>query len=366
MGTARAFRIGRRQGALPRLMLVLAGILGGILGSGQRMVGQSCITQAKMTPAQRTEAGSAAYRLAQSVLAGDSKAVQDATIPAYASEFAQTGYLIRTTAGSLAGDSLAVSQLYFLDASNRTANETGDADFSCPLAGTAAETDFAIGGLPPGHYAFAMVEASGPSPWLLSFLLQSDPSGWKMAGFYPHRRDAAGHNGVWYWSAARADAKAGKPWLAWLLYGEADQLLRPANFVSTTNLDRLRSETRSAAPPALSGGLNAETPLALAGPKGAEFRITGLSSEASEDGKQLNLVVHLKADAPGGSPSGSSNGSPGDSNAETARNLAAASALLAAHPELRPGFDNLWVIAEAPGANPFVTERPMGEFAAAK
>ena len=178
----------------------------------------------------------------------------------------------------------------------------------------------------------------------------------------PHRRDAAGHNGVWYWSAARADAKAGKPWLAWLLYGEADQLLRPANFVSTTNLDRLRSETRSVVPPALAGGLNAGTPLAIAGPNGAEFRITGLSSEASADGKQLNLIVHLKADA----SSGSSSGSQGDASAETARNLAAAGTLLSAHPELRPGFDNLWVIAEAPGANPFVTERPMGDFAASK
>ena len=322
-----------------------------MLGQAQA---QSCLTQAKMTPSQRAEVGAAAYRLASAVLSGDSSAVQAGTIAPYATNFAQTAYLIRSTSAQLAGDTLAVSQLYLLDASARTANDSSEAEFNCPLAGTAAETDFAIAGLPPGRYAFAMVEATGPNPWLLSFLLQSEAGGWKMAGFYPHRREAAGHNGVWYWSAARADAKDGKQWLAWVLYGEADQLLRPANFVSTTNLDRLRSETRASAPPTLSAGLSGATPLALAGPNGAEFRITGLSSEASEDGRQLNLIVHLRAE------------SRADSNAETARNLAAATALLAAHPELRPGFNNIWVVSEAPGVDPFVTERPMGEIGASK
>ena len=316
--------------------------------------GQGCTTQAQMTPAQRAEVGAVAYRLAEAVLSGDSKTVQEATIAQYATNFAPTGYLIRTTSAELTGDTLAVSQLYFLDGSDRKPNDSSDADFSCPLAGTAAETDFSIAGLPAGHYAFAMVEATGPTPWLLSFLLQSDPGGWKMAGFYPHRRGVAGHNGVWYWNAARADAKDGKPWLAWVLYGEADQLLRPANFVSSTNLDRLRSEMRAAAPPALSAGLSAATPLVLAGANGANFRITGLSSESSEDGKQLNLIVHLQTEAQT------------DSNVETAHNLAAGSVLLTAHPELRTGFDNLWVIAEATGANPFVTERPMTEIAASK
>src|SRR5579875_3299606 len=119
------------------------------------------------------------------------------------------------------------------------------------MAGTAAETDFSIAGLPAGRFAFVMVEASGPRPWLLSFLLEQQPGGWKMAGFYPHPRNAAGHDGGWYWTTARTDAKDGKEWLAWVLYGQADELLRPANFVSSTNLDRLRSELRSVTPPAL-------------------------------------------------------------------------------------------------------------------
>ncbi len=316
---------------------------------------QTCVTQAKMSAAQRGDVGAAAFRLAKAVLAGDSATVQAGTIAQFATNFGQTASLIHGTSSATAGDTLEVTQLYLLDASARTANDASEADFSCPLSGTASETDFAIAGLPPGRYAFAMVEATGGQPWVLSFLLQADASnGWKMAGFYPHRRDAAGHNGIWYWTTARADVKAGKPWLAWVLYGEADQLLRPATFVSTTNLDRLRSETRSAAPPPLSSGLSGAAPLVVPGANGAEFRLTGLGSEPSEDGKQLNLVVHLRADEGA------------DSNAATAKNMAAAGALLTAHPELRSGFDNLWVIAEAPNGSPFVTERPMAEIAGAK
>lgn len=318
------------------------------MGSSPMARAQSCVTQAKMTEAQRSEIGAEAYKLANAVLSGDSNAVRAATIAQYASD-AQTAYLVRTTSAQMSGDALAVKQIYLLDASNRAANDSSEANFSCPLTGSAAETDFAIAGLPAGRYAFAMVEASGPHPWLLSFLLQAEGGGWKMAGFYPHRRDAAGHDGLWYWNRARTDAKDGRQWLAWVLYGEADQLLRPANFVSSTNLERLRSEMRSVTPPALSEGISGKTPLVVTGAKGVEFRFTGLSSEASEDGKQLNLIVHVQAEKQA------------DSNAATAQNLAAGAALLRAHPELRPGFDNVWVIAETAGANPYVTERPMTE-----
>ena len=344
--TERRFHILR--GAAPLLALLAA-------VAGSEAAAQSCTSQAKMTAATRAEVGGAAFKLATAVLAGDSGAVQAATISQFASNFSQTAYLIHATAGELAGDTLSVSQAYLLDASARAANDASDANFSCPLIGTAAETDFAIAGLPPGRYAFVMVEASGPHPWLLSFLLQAEASGgWKMAGFYPHARDAAGHNGVWYWDTARTDEKAGKPWLAWVLYGEADQLLRPAAFVSSTNLDRLRSETRRAAPPALSDGVSSTTPLALAGPNGTEFRITSVGSEASENGKQLNLVIHLRGETSA------------DSNTQTAKNVAAGAAFLTAHPELRAGFDNLWVVADVAGANPVVTEKPMAEVAAGK
>ncbi len=207
---------------------------------------------------------------------------------------------MQSTSSRVANDVLQVTQIYELDASSRAAGDTSDADFSCPLTGTTSETDFAISGLPPGLYGFAMVEATGEHPWLLSFLLREDDGVWKLAGFYPRARTAAGQDGVWYWKSARGYAKADELWLAWIFYGEADELLRPANFVTSTNLDRLRSERRAAAPPELAGGISASNPLVVKGTdaKGVatEYRFTGISADSSEDGKELNLILHVRAD----------------------------------------------------------------------
>jgi hypothetical protein len=207
-------------------------------------------------------------------------------------------------------------------------------------------------------YGFAMVEATGDRPWLLSFLLRQDDGAWKLAGFYSHARTAAGHDGLWFWTSARDRAKAKQLWFAWLLYGEADALLRPATFASSTNLDKLRSEQHAATPPELTSGIGAEVPLvvkadAAATPQAAstaEYRFTAILSEGSEDGKRLNLVLHLRADD-----------GAADAASQTARNQAAASALLNAHKELRQGFDGVIVIAEKTGSNSFVTEQRMSE-----
>ena len=318
----------------------------------QKASAQTCVTQSRMTPAQRTEIGSAAFALASAVLAGDAARVRASTVAQYAGDFNQTAYLVQSTASRIAGDTLAVTQAYLLDASARTAGESTPADFACALAGSVSETDFSIPGLPAGRFAFVMVEARGANPWLLAFLLQQDAGAWKMAGFYPHERAAAGHDGLWYWTTARADDKAAKPWLAWLLYSEADQLLRPASFISSGNLDKLRNEQRAAAPEPLSNGLSAQTPLALLGANGTEYRVTSLTAQGADGGKALNLVMHIQ-------------GEPGATGqTSTARNIAAASALLTAHPELRQGFDNIWVIADVPGSSPFVVQKPLSEIVA--
>lgn len=308
---------------------------------------QSCTTQAKMSADLRNTLSSAAMALATEVKANDADKLQAATVQEYAQNFGPTGYVVRTTADKLTGDMLQVTQLYELDARDRKAGDTSEADFTCALTGTTSETDFGIDGLPTGLYAFAMVEAKGDRPWLLAFLMRQTGTEWKMAGFYPRARMAAGHDGLWYWTTARADAKAKQLWLAWLLYGEADELLRPANFVTTTNLDRLRSERRAATPPELDNGISADTPLAIEGANGAQFRFTAISAEGSEDGKRLNLVLHLKTDWID------------DPVAARARNTAAAKALLDKHKELRTGFDGVSVFAETAGHDPFLTQQTM-------
>jgi hypothetical protein len=310
-------------------------------------VAQTCTTQAKMTPEVRDSLSGAALTFAGNVKSNNSVAAQAVADQNLTANFGPTAYLIRTTADKLTGSTLRVTQLYMLDASARAASDTTEVDFACPLTGLTSETDFAIPGLPPGTYGFAMVEAEGAQPWLLAAIFRRESDSWRLAGFYPHPREAAGHDGIWYWTAARKAAGSKDLWLAWLYYGEADQLSRPASFVSSTNLDKLRSEARSATPPELSDGISAETPLVVKAMGGAQFDFTAIRAEGSEDGKRLNLMLHMRADPID------------DPAAARARNQAAAHAFLAAHKDLREVFNGVWVFAESAGHEPFATEQSM-------
>ncbi len=313
---------------------------------------QTCTTQANLAAEMRSGIADAATVLAAAVQAKEPAKVQAMTIAEYATNFSATNYLIENTAPRVAGDTLHVTQVYALDAKGRRAGDPSDAEFSCALSGSTSETDFSIGALPPGFYAFAMVAAQGSDPWLLAFLLRQDSGVWKMAGFYPRARQAGGHDGLWYWKAARDDAQAKQLWPAWLFYGEADNLLRPANFVTSTNLDKLRQEEHAATPPELADGISATTPLVLKAADGAEFRYTGISAEGSPDGRKLILVLHFTVDA---------SAPVADAAAARARNLAAAKTLLDTHKELRPLFSGVSVFADSPGHGTVATEQSMSD-----
>ena len=100
-----------------------------------------------------------------------------------------------------------------------------------------------ISGLAPGRYGFAIVDVpDGSSPWRLSFLLRQDQGQWVMAGFYPKPLLAAGHDGLWYWTQARMMTAQKERWNAWLYYQQAESLLRPANFIQSTHLEKLKAE----------------------------------------------------------------------------------------------------------------------------
>lgn len=312
---------------------------------------QTCTTMARMSDSVRNDLSGAAMNLAQAIKDGNSAKVQAATIAEFASAsaFASTASVVQSTSPKLTGDTLNVTQIYQLDAQGRKAGDTSEADFSCALSGTTSETDFSISGLPPGLYGFAMVEATGERPWLLSFLLRQDSGIWKLAGFYPHARTLAGHDGLWYWNTARADVKAKEPWLAWVYFGDADVLLRPANFATSTNLDRMRAEQTAAAPPELINGISQETPLEIKGSDGKEYRFTSFASEGSDDGKQVKLVLHMSADYIA------------NPDVAKARNRAATAALFDAHKELREAFNSVWTFADSPGQLPLLTQQNISE-----
>jgi hypothetical protein len=331
----------------------LGGLLLAIFASACVQAGaQACTTQAKLAPAVRSALADVSLTLATAVKAGDAARVQSMTIAEFAGNqetFAPTAALVHGTAQKVAQDTLQVTQVYMLDARGRVKDAEAPAEFTCALTDSASETDFSIPGLPPGLYGFSMVEASGGQPWLLAFLLRQDAGVWKLAGFYPRARTAGGHDGGWFWAQGYEAGKARQLWLSWLYFSEADQLLRPANFVTSTKLDNLRAEQHTAAPPELANGVSAEAPLVLTA-GGMKYPVTDLGVASSVDGQHLNLMVHVSVAA----------GEVSSTDAQ-ARAMSVAQALLDAHVELRPAFAEVWVFAEATQQNPSVTVLKMAE-----
>jgi hypothetical protein len=330
-----------------------------------------------MKPSDRAAIAAAARSLATIVQSGDAPALRQQTLPEYAKDFAAMSSLVSDTAQKIKAATLQVDQVYLLDASNLKTLADGtnqDAQFFCSLNRSPAEAEFLIPGLPPGRYAFAMVTAASvKAPWHLSFLLKQnggEAGNWSMAGFYPKPLTAAGHDGIWYWTSAREMVKAKQLWTAYFYYQQAEALLQPAGFVTSTHFEKLRKEAAAAAPPSLSDGISADAPLVVKNPKAKaaipDFRFTALTTDDSFGAAQPDIVAHLAPDpAPEPAPDAASKTKP-DPKSPTVpalsprdRNAAAMTALLAAYPELRTSFHGVWIFADAPGKNPFITEEPM-------
>jgi hypothetical protein len=329
----------------------------GLIAAGVLLAGvaaaEVCTTQSQMTAKDRDALVSAALGLAAKVQANDVSGLRAATVAEYAKDFGGIGDVVGTTAARVKGGTPTVEQVYLLDGSQLKRNADGtvpDSQFFCSLNKSVAEADFLIPGLLPGRYGFAIVDVpNGSSPWRLSFLLRQEQDQWEMAGFYPKALTAAGHDGLWYWTQARVMTAQKQPWNAWLYYQAAENLLLPANFIQSTHLEKLKAEQSAATPPALSDGVSPEAPLVVKGADGAEYHFTGLGVDDSLAKDKIDVIAHLKVDQTG------------DAAAARKRNDDAMAALLAAYPEMRKPFHGVWMLAEAPGQNPFATEQAMSD-----
>ncbi|PWT82928.1 MAG: hypothetical protein C5B58_07375 [Acidobacteria bacterium] len=336
--------------------LVVGGIcsfvVSGVLLVSGAAWGETCTTQSAMTATDRDALVSASRGLAEKIQAGDAEAVHGLTVPEFAKDFGAIQGAVASASAKVKAATLIVEQVYLLDGSDLKRSADGSApnsEFLCSLNRSIAEADFLIPSLAPGKYGFAIVEGQGvvAAQWRLSFLLRQEGEKWLMAGFYPAPMTAAGHDGLWYWTQARAMQKNKELWNAWLYYQQAENLLTPVNFIQSTHLEKLRSETAASVPPAASQGVSADVPLVVKGKDGTDYYFTGLGTDDSLAKDKVDVTVKLKVDAIA------------DPAAARKRNLNAMSALLSAYPEMRKGFHGVWVFAEAPGQNPFASEETM-------
>jgi hypothetical protein len=338
-----------------RVSRVLAGgvVLAGVVISARA---ETCTTQSALPADQRAGIAEAARSLAGMVMASNLAGLRSASVAELTKDFNGLQYVVGTTAPKLAGSTLRVDQVYLLDASTLKPNADGtptEAQFLCSLNRSTMEVEFTIPALPAGRYGFAVVTSAGGSggPWRLAMLMRRDEtdSRWLLAGFYPSAATAGGHDGLWYWTQARAMATNKQPWNAWLYYQEAAKLEQPAAFVDSTHLEKLRAEAATAAPSALSEGISVDAPLVVKGADAVEYHFTGLGVDDSLGASAVDVAAHLRID------------DLSDPVAGRKRNNAAAAALLAAYPELRSVFHGVWIYAEAPGKSPFATEEAMAD-----
>ncbi len=332
-----------------RLVLLLAGLY--LAPAALRA--ELCVTQSQMQPAERDGLLQAAVSLATLTAANNAAGVRALTMPPYAQDFVGIQSAITSAAPHLQGASFLPETLWILDASTSKPGPDGslqDAQFFCTLNRGTLQTSFLIPALPAGKYALAVLNTAGTSdPWQIAMLLRQNGAAWQLGGLFPRATTAAGHDGVWYWRTARDYAAKKQPWNAWVYYAEAQQLLKPVAFVSSTHLDNLVAEQQHAAPTGLSTGIGNDQPLVIAGAKGVEVRVTSLGAETAPDkAAGIDLLAHIRADDPLTDPV-----------ASRARNVAAAKAIVAAYPELRNAFHGVWIVADLPGGGTYISEEPM-------
>ena len=342
------------------------------------LAAETCTTQSHLAPADRTAIAQSAQAIAVAVQSNNPATLRTESTPDIQKNFGELQYMVAVTSPKLAGGSPQVEQIYVLDASANKPNADGtfpEAQFFCSLNNSASEADFDIPALPPSKYAFAMVAVpSRPVPWRLSMLLLNQGNQWLLAGFYPKPQALGGHDGLWYWTQARTYAAQKQLWDAWLFYQEAMDLLRPADFVLSTHLDKLHTEQTGATPPALSGGISPQTPLVLRAPgsppagsspppapapaskapvavaaPSADFHFIGLNLVEPAAGSGPVLHAELEAEPLS------------DPAAGRDRNLAAARVLLQNYPELRKPFTEVTITTTSAGQPPLTTDMQMSD-----
>lgn len=312
-----------------------------------RVHAASCVTQAQMTAAQRDALASAARTLLAQVQRGDVQGLRANTLPAVAADFDGIATSVTSLQPLVQQAAITVDNLYALDASTEPSGAPRT-DFYC---GSPVVT-LNFTGLPPGTYALAILHATGvPKPQQISLILAKTPDNrWTLAGFFSKPMIEDGHDGLWYWTSARQYAQRKMDWNAWFYYRLATDLLNPVQFLSSSNLDKLRRETDAIHPASLPG-----TAPVIIDAHGSTFKITAIDT-TSEFGS-LDLDVHY---VPDGLQTGQLHSPP----AARQQMMDLMSALLAQRPELREAFHGIWAHADQGNVSIFALEVPMSAIGA--
>ena len=321
----------RRRSTMAALALIL------ILTVWLPAVAEDCKSGTDLDSATRTALDNTAQKYYQMAAGGNSAALQQASIPAVASDFSGIQAVINERKADF-GTSATVRNTYELDAPGTAPLER--AEFFCGIFNSPQRVTFEIPNLPPGKYGLVVMDAhGGKEPMWVSFVLQLFSSGdWKLAGFFARPSSLNGHDGMWYLNQARSYKAKGEAHAAWLYYQTAWDMISPVPFMSTAGLDRVNEEAQNATPADVP---SPNQPLRLTSATGKTYNITQLFAVPVQDG--LGLVVKFQV--------------PDISNAAQTYqdNITVMKDLLAKYPELREGFTSIVARAVAPSGQDYGT-----------
>jgi hypothetical protein len=291
---------------------------------------QTCQGHDEIPAPVRTALETTAQQTYDQASRGDINTLKANSVPSLQSNFNGIAAAVNDNKDAFAGAKPQLRTSFLLD--NTGAPPNSDGTFYCGVYGakgvSSGGAQFSLPGLDPGKkYAVVIQDFVGnKGPYLLTTILE-DLNGWKIAGFQVRPVSAAGHDGLWYLKQARDYKSKGQAHNAWFYYATSWELLAPIPAMNTTLLGNIQEESNGILPKdvPVEG-----KPIAYTA-NGKTYTITDMSTFKTD--KNFDLAV--KYSVP----------STADFNATQtdARNLA--SALVAQYPELKDGFNNVWVHA---------------------
>lgn len=303
----------------------------------------TCTTQAELQPQDRSALAATGERLGMAILQQDYTTLRAAVFPAVASDWDGMHNEVDIGSALLKGGQLQIDSIYLLDASAQTA--VADDQFFCSNSTGSLTVTVNMRALPPGKYAVLLLDAAGSQMGgHIGLVLVWDTTGatpaWKLGGISIRQGTVDGHDGVWYWTRARAMASQNAPWAAWYAYDMARYLLLPVDFISSPNMEKLNHEQSEVK------GAPGEFPISIA--DGARtWKIDGIRVDTSLHEADLAVTYDSIGVA--------------DPAAERTEATAVLGAVLRAHPELKETFHGLWAYASKDGKTTPLIELPMGQ-----
>jgi len=288
---------------------------------------QTCLSREEMPEQTRTAVETAAQQAFDQSSRGDVNTLKSNSVPSLQSNFNGIAAAVNDNKDAFSGTKPQLRTSFLLD-SGPTPNPDGT--FYCGVYGakglSVGGAQFAFPGA-TGKYAVVIQDFVGnKGPFALTTIFQ-DMGGWKLAGLQVRPESAMGHDGLWFLKQARDYKSKGQAHNAWFYYLTSWELLAPIPAMNTTLLGHILEESNGILP----RDIPVEGKPVAYSANGKSYTITDMTTFKTDKNFDLSVKYSVPSTA--------------DFNATQtdARNLA--NAMVAQYPELKDGFNNVWVHA---------------------